>query len=139
MTRARAEFFIVTIGICAGFAWLWPRVQLLRTPIPESLLEWWAVPVSYLLAIFFVIYLIVALAALFRVRWSQTVMVAFVFVMALTSVFHNVALLRFYLEPLGREFLSLSLENVLALTEGLRWVLWFAFNYWFFLVFNKAR
>lgn len=131
---SKAAWSVAISSILIGLFWLFPRVQLLIAPVSDgSLLDSWGMPISYFSAALFGAYIIALLGALCGLRMASVALVCLLFVMAVMAVFDNVVVIRYTLELSGSESLLRSSRNLWELSGSVRWLLWFLFNYWFFI------
>lgn len=134
----RSAWRLAAASLVMGLLWLWPRVQLLVAPVSDvSLLEALAIPVSYFLLALFCSYIVGVLWALYGSRLARVTLLCIVFLMALSALINNAALIQFTL-VFGAP-ISLSPRSLWEWSEGIRWLLWLAFNVWFFVWRPEAR
>ena len=137
LTLLRMQTPLVRQGVFAcsffsGCAWLISRIQLLLVPIPESLLDAWAIPVSWFCAALAGGYFAALLVVARGYYQAGKILIGLLLLMSIMEVIDSVALLLLAMEYAGIDIFALSPGNAWAWTGGLRWALWFVFNYWFF-------
>lgn len=135
LLRIRTPFVWHGVFACSffsGCAWLISRSQLLLVPIPESLLDAWAIPVSWFCVALAGAYFAALLAVARGYQKARKIVIGLLLLMSVMEVIDSVALLLLAMEYAGTDTFTLSQGNVWSLTGGLRWGLWFVFNYWFF-------
>ncbi len=131
---SKSEWSVAISSILIGLLWLLPRVQLLVSPVTdESLLDAWAMPISYFSVALFGVYLIALLGALYRLRKAKVALVCLLFMMAVMAIIDSVTIIRYTIELSGSESVLRSARNFWEVTGSARWLLWFVFNYWFFI------
>jgi hypothetical protein len=132
--RSVAAYCVMICSVVIGFQWVFPRVQLLIAPVSDSsLLDSWAIPISYFSAVLFGGYVATLLGVLYGLRMASRALICVLALMVVMAIIDNVAVIQYMLELSGKDALLRSTRNVWELTGSARWLSWLVFNYWFFI------
>ena len=133
-------YLVIVCNIFAGLFWLFPRVQLLSSPVSdESLLTPWDIPISYLCIILYVISIITLAGIAFNVRMAKSGFVFLLLVMVVMVLIDSYAGIRYTLNTYSVESLLTLSGRFWGVTEGGRWLIWFIFNLWSLLLRGSGK
>lgn len=131
-------FVFVTCSVLTSISWILPRIDLLTSSIAEQLEM--AGPIAIEFERFFVLLFCTFIISLLGVRRGNVVakkiLICTLFLMTIAVLDENLGFIRYEL--------AISRENGITrwgewwyLTEGVRWILWSGFNYWY--LFARGR
>lgn len=132
----RSDIFVIAGGLTVAVFWVWPRIQLLISrPTEEGLLYPAAVPFSYLNLALFLVYAGSLLRFAHKPGPAKFIHLVLLLIMALFVLVDDVEFIVHYLIPTSETDDQLLRSPAMwwGLSDGIRWLLWFAFNVWYFI------
>ena len=140
--RSRADLIVIVAAIVIALTWVWPRIQLLFSqPAEEGLLHPEALPFSYLNLAIFLVYLAALVGCARKAGVDKYAHLLLLFLMSVFVIIGDVEYVRYYVIPESETNHALLSNPWLwwSLSGGLRWLLWFGWNVWYFVVRPKAK
>lgn len=139
----RIGLAIVICNCCFGFAWVGPRIQLLNAILSGSNVEMELVapitiPLQSAELVVFCVYLFCLPGLLLGKRLLRRIFLGALLLMVMAVVVDESAWIFVGFSELLSEFKSEPVIGTWVLTGGIRWILWFLLNYWFFVVKTRG-
>lgn len=132
MSRLKYRWQLALVHVIVGVVWLAQNAQVLVAPATEpGLYSPAALSFAY---VYLVIFLMYTACVMIVVRGKPVAQLAFLCLlsmMVLPILLENAEFIRYLITSRAEGGGGpLSLNNMWASTQGLRWVLWLAFNVW---------